>query len=299
LWGIVQGDFWSFTGSLDTWVQSLWPAVQSDFSTFTSNITSWASNLWQSVSSFFGGIGKTAQNVWNGITGQGSSVPSTLGSSQTSFLKNIMPYAQQVAGATGLPLAGIMGQWAYESAWGTSQAAQQNANLAGIIPFGQYGAGKDSAYAGFSNLGQFAQADTSVLNQSNYAGARALAKSGGSISSIYSLLSMEGYDTSNPSTYANGVSSLASTIANMIPHLASGGVVSSPTLAVIGEAGPEAVVPLSGGGSYRGGSSGGDVYQIQINVPGMVGASQIKQLAQQVATEFVNSVKRRGNFDLG
>jgi phage-related minor tail protein len=31
-----------------------------------------------------------------------------------------------------------------------------------------------------------------------------------------------------------------------IPRLAEGGIVSSPTLALIGEAGPEAVVPLSG-----------------------------------------------------
>jgi hypothetical protein len=32
-----------------------------------------------------------------------------------------------------------------------------------------------------------------------------------------------------------------------IPKLANGGIVSSPTLALIGESGPEAVVPLSGG----------------------------------------------------
>ena len=37
-----------------------------------------------------------------------------------------------------------------------------------------------------------------------------------------------------------------------IPHFAQGGIVTQPTLALIGEAGPEAIVPLSG----RGGSSG-------------------------------------------
>ena len=41
-----------------------------------------------------------------------------------------------------------------------------------------------------------------------------------------------------------------------IPHLAQGGIVSSPTLALIGEAGPEAVVPLGRGG-FGGGGSGG------------------------------------------
>ncbi|MEB0001599.1 phage tail tape measure protein [Cryobacterium sp. RTC2.1] len=46
-----------------------------------------------------------------------------------------------------------------------------------------------------------------------------------------------------------------------IPALAAGGVVSSPTIALIGEAGPEAVVPLS---QYNGGGSGGDYY---VDVP--------------------------------
>ena len=50
-----------------------------------------------------------------------------------------------------------------------------------------------------------------------------------------------------------------------IPGLAEGGIVSSPTLALIGEAGPEAVVPLD---RYRGG--GGDV---TINVTGGLATS--------------------------
>lgn len=43
-----------------------------------------------------------------------------------------------------------------------------------------------------------------------------------------------------------------------IPMLANGGIVTSPTLALIGEAGPEAVVPLSRGNQY--GMGGGDIY---------------------------------------
>lgn len=51
-----------------------------------------------------------------------------------------------------------------------------------------------------------------------------------------------------------------------IPHLAKGGIVSRPTLALIGEAGPEAVVPLNG--RY---GMGGNVYQINVTAP--VGSS--------------------------
>ncbi len=51
-----------------------------------------------------------------------------------------------------------------------------------------------------------------------------------------------------------------------IPAMAGGGIVTEPTLALIGEAGPEAVVPLSGGGGSSV-SFGGDTLHIgQINV---------------------------------
>lgn len=48
-----------------------------------------------------------------------------------------------------------------------------------------------------------------------------------------------------------------------IPFLADGGIVTRPTLAVIGEAGPEAVIPLNG----RYGVGGGDVHYWTVNVP--------------------------------
>lgn len=49
-----------------------------------------------------------------------------------------------------------------------------------------------------------------------------------------------------------------------VPHLAEGGIVRSPTLAVIGESGPEAVVPLGSGGA------GGGTTVIQLVVDGRV-----------------------------
>ena len=49
-----------------------------------------------------------------------------------------------------------------------------------------------------------------------------------------------------------------------LPKMANGGIVTSPTLALIGEAGPEAVVPLGKGGGM------GDV---TINISGGLGTS--------------------------
>lgn len=52
-----------------------------------------------------------------------------------------------------------------------------------------------------------------------------------------------------------------------IPMLAAGGIVTRPTLALIGEAGPEAVVPLTGGMSGVGGVSGGQVVKVYVTQP--------------------------------
>ena len=61
-----------------------------------------------------------------------------------------------------------------------------------------------------------------------------------------------------------------------IPALAAGGIVTSPTLALIGEAGPEAVVPLSGKGSSFGGTQ-----NITINVTGVSGEEVIEAIRRE------------------
>jgi len=61
-------------------------------------------------------------------------------------------------------------------------------------------------------------------------------------------------------------SAVGNAVSSVIPKFASGGIVSSPTFALVGEAGPEAIIPLSmlgGGGSVTplgaGGGSGGGI----------------------------------------
>ena len=52
---------------------------------------------------------------------------------------------------------------------------------------------------------------------------------------------------------------------SLVPAMASGGIVTSPTMAMIGESGPEAVIPLSNGGSF-GGSTTVNNFTIQGSV---------------------------------
>lgn len=70
-----------------------------------------------------------------------------------------------------------------------------------------------------------------------------------------------------------------------IPKLAKGGIVNSPTLALIGEAGPEAVVPLSG--RMAGAGFGG--ITIQIMGPIYTGREHALELVEEIADE----IKRR------
>jgi phage-related minor tail protein len=65
--------------------------------------------------------------------------------------------------------------------------------------------------------------------------------------------------------------------------LAQGGIVTGPTLALIGESGPEAVVPLNGSGR---GSVGGNVYITIENVNGTD-----KEAARKLCKEVMRELK--------
>jgi len=74
-----------------------------------------------------------------------------------------------------------------------------------------------------------------------------------------------------------------------IPMLADGGIVTRPTLALIGERGPEAVVPLRG---QNAGMGGGDTYVINASGIGD------RQLAQVVLDALQQHRRTRGSADL-
>jgi hypothetical protein len=69
------------------------------------------------------------------------------------------------------------------------------------------------------------------------------------------------------------VNRIVSTISSSIPKMADGGIVTGPTLAMIGEAGPEAVIPLSQMGRMGGGG-------VTVNVTG--GLSTSAEIGQSV-----------------
>ena len=72
-----------------------------------------------------------------------------------------------------------------------------------------------------------------------------------------------------------------------IPMLAKGGIVNSPTLAMIGEAGPEAVVPLSGNNAGIGGT-----YNITVNAGGITDRTDKRALAREIGNMIQQELSR-------
>ena len=72
-----------------------------------------------------------------------------------------------------------------------------------------------------------------------------------------------------------------------IPMLAKGGIVNSPTLAMIGEAGPEAVVPLSGNNAGMGGT-----YNITVNAGGITDRTDKRALAREIGNMIQQELAR-------
>jgi phage-related minor tail protein len=75
-----------------------------------------------------------------------------------------------------------------------------------------------------------------------------------------------------------------------IPMLAEGGFVTSPTLALIGEAGPEAVVPLSSMGA-GGGSFGQPQIVIHIDGGMFLNAQSVRQLTDTIAKTITQQIR--------
>ena len=72
-----------------------------------------------------------------------------------------------------------------------------------------------------------------------------------------------------------------------IPMLAEGGIVTGPTLAMIGEAGPEAVVPLDGKNV-----PGGQTFNITVNPSGITDRSDKREMARQIGNLIQQEVSR-------
>jgi hypothetical protein len=139
-----------------------------------------------------GGGGVTTDNI--SLAQQIQDMPQ---GSLRSFLEKMLPVAQYVNSETGISRRLLLAQYTIESGEGTSEAARLDNNYAGIEPWGSYGPGPDSAYAGFSSAADFGQGQAAFYNDnSNYRALEAAGKAGESINQQAVLLGESGYAAS-------------------------------------------------------------------------------------------------------
>lgn len=79
-----------------------------------------------------------------------------------------------------------------------------------------------------------------------------------------------------------------------IPKLATGGIVTSPTVAMIGEAGPEAIVPLSG--QNRGGGGLGNNISVYVTGNTILNDRDADRLADVVGESLTRKLALQGNY---
>jgi hypothetical protein len=77
-----------------------------------------------------------------------------------------------------------------------------------------------------------------------------------------------------------------------IPQLAKGGIVNKPTLAMIGEDGPEAVIPLSQRNNPQGVGMGGGTFNITVNAGGITDRTDKRTLAREIGNMIQQEMAR-------
>ena len=162
----------------------------------------------------FGGFNASTSGFGFSPSGGFSFTPTGITTAaQKHFVSAMLPYAKKAAAALGVSSTSILGQWGYESAFGTSEAATLNKNFGGIGPNRGIGVGADSSYAGYSSLSQFEKNYVQVIKQKQYSAAR------NKMLSAYGYgynLTTGGYDTTAPGVYAAGVQSDANVVNSII-----------------------------------------------------------------------------------
>lgn len=103
------------------------------------------------------------------------------------------------------------------------------------------------------------------------------------------------------STISGGVSgafgAVGGAISNLIPHFAAGGIVNGPTMALVGESGPEAIIPLnmlgggSGASSLPSGLAGMGGITVYVTGQVLTTESQAKTLGDMIAKQINRQIR--------
>jgi len=239
IWGAIQGTIETVIGAIQSVIETVLGAIQ---------------GTWETI---WGAIQTAAETIWGAIQ---TAIETAIGVVQSTI--------ETVMGA-------ISGAW--DTAWGTIKTAVDTAwnagmGIVGIVATG-IGAVKstiEGAYNGITGawqsiwdtitgaVGTAKGVITGILDEIIGAANAVIDKINGFIGAVNSAfefsVSIPGVDMPGPIPDIPSTSfSVDAPDIGQIPRLAAGGIVRRPTLALIGEAGPEAVIPLDQLGRMGGG----------------------------------------------
>lgn len=135
------------------------------------------------------------------------------------FVSTYLPFAQNTSAQTGLPVDYILGQAAYESGYGNSNAAVNGNNLFGISPGGSLASYPDIA-SGFN-------AFSALMGTSRYAGAASLGTT--NPTALATFINNQGYSTTPSDVYSKGVSGAVANIDSILGTSGASTVSGQPT----------------------------------------------------------------------
>ena len=308
-WGnSLRSDFSSWSSSIRSGWTSWGNELHSGATSFMSSIRSGWSSWWSSLNAelntsssqisanwrvWIGSLGNDLEQWWSSIKSffgfGGNNIKGTQTSAQVS---NWINTAMKDAGVSGSQWKNMLETLVMKESGGNPYAVDptkvdgQNATgIAQMLP---------STFAEYMKQGM--SSITNPIDNLTAAIRYILA----TYHSPQGLISATGLGTGSYKGYASG---------GVIDEPIVGIGLSSGTHYMFGEEGSEAIIPLSGasgGGSsgmmpMRSGGGGNSAYfEVNISVPGLgAGTTQVRQLAEQMATYFKNEIKRRGNFDWG
>lgn len=137
---------------------------------------------------------------------------------QQQFVTAYGPYAAQAGQRLGVAPSTVLGQWAFESNWGTSGSAAAAGNMAGInVPGSQTG----TNYQGFNSPQAFTDTYVNTI-QTNFPGSMNTGSNTAAFNS--GLQSGRGgrlYYTGDSASYGAGLASNAATIGGLAPGLST------------------------------------------------------------------------------
>ena len=238
----------SAIGGVVSWFQNTaWPII----STVIGYIIGYYKTLWTVVSTVFTSIQGAISGVVSWFRDKAWPIISTV-------IGYIVGYYKTLGGAVKTVFDGIQGAISGVVNWFEDKAWPKIQKVGGWIS-GIWDSIGSAASGAFSGIGKvFRDAINSVIRIWN------------DLSLTFSLGPVsKTFDTPN------------------IPYLADGGIVTRPTLAMIGEAGPEAVVPLNGRYGVGGGA------QITVHVNGVNDPTAVRAAARQGAAEGYAIARRR------